>query len=84
MSARTGVSPAAPTADAEQAQPTCPCGTDRDSKFAVIGRDYTFLGILYLLWGGTAVPRKVTFSCVKCGAAFDSSTAPSVCRRYIA
>ena len=63
--------------------PRCKCGTDRDSKFCVIERQYGFFGILYLVWGGTAIPIKVTFRCVKCGAVFESTTRESVCRRYI-
>jgi hypothetical protein len=63
--------------------PHCKCGTDRDSKFSVCHRQYTFLGILYLMWGGTSVPSKVSFQCVKCGRTFDSSARESVCRRYI-
>lgn len=63
--------------------PTCKCGTDRDSKFSVCEREYGSLAILYLVWGGTAAPRKVTFRCVKCGKVFDSSTREAVCRRYI-
>ncbi len=61
----------------------CKCGTDRDSKFCIHDRDYNFLGVLYLLWGGTAVPSKVTFRCVKCGRAFDSTTREAECRHYI-
>lgn len=61
----------------------CSCGTDRDSKFAVAHLDYTFLGTLYLLWGGTSIPSKVTFRCVRCGETFDTATRPSVCRRYV-
>jgi hypothetical protein len=67
-----------------EALPHCPCGTDRTSRFSVARRDYAFLGLLYLLWGGTSVPRKITFQCVKCGRVFDTSTQPSVCRQYIA
>jgi hypothetical protein len=52
--------------------PHCACGTTRDSKYAVIERQYTTAGTLYLLWGGTAVPERVTFRCVKCAATFDS------------
>jgi len=63
--------------------PTCKCGTDRDSKFCVCEREYGALGILYLVWGGTSVPKKVTWRCVKCGKTFDSSTREAVCRRYI-
>ena len=63
--------------------PHCKCGTDRRSKFSVCHRQYGFLGILYLLWGGTSVPTKVSFQCVKCGAMFDSSTREAVCRQYI-
>lgn len=63
--------------------PACKCGTERDSKFAVCERQYGSLAILYLVWGGTAVPRKVSFRCVKCGKLFDSSTREAVCRQYI-
>ena len=63
--------------------PRCKCGTDRASKFSVCHREYSFLGILYLMWGGTSVPTKVSFQCVKCGRMFDSSTRESVCRKYI-
>jgi hypothetical protein len=63
--------------------PHCKCGTDRDSKFCVIERQYGFFGILYLVWGGTAIPTKVTFKCVKCGTLIDSTTSESECRRYI-
>jgi hypothetical protein len=65
------------------ALPRCKCGTDRNSKYAYTGREYSFFGTLYLLWGGTSVPTKVTFSCVKCGEAFDGSTSPRVCRKYV-
>ena len=63
--------------------PHCRCGTDRDSKYAYTGREYSFFGTLYLLWGGTSVPTKVTFTCVKCGEPFDGSTSPRVCRNYV-
>jgi len=77
--------PARPaTADDEAEElPKCPCGTDRDSRFAVRHREYGFLGTLYLLWGGTSVPTKVTFQCVKCGKTFDATTDPAECRQYI-
>ena len=65
------------------APPRCKCGTDRHSKFSYTGRDYSFFGTLYLLWGGTAVPTKVTFTCVKCGETFDRSASPRVCRNYV-
>ncbi len=63
--------------------PHCKCGTDRTSKYMVVHRDYSFVRILYLLWGGTSVPTKVSFQCVKCGDVFDSSTRESICRQYI-
>jgi hypothetical protein len=62
---------------------TCKCGTDADSKFCVRDREYGFLGTLYLLWGGTSVPNKVSFRCVKCGETFEVTTSPAECRRYI-
>ncbi len=68
--------------DDDEVLPHCKCGTDRRSKFSVVDREYTFLGTLYLLWGGTAIPTKVSFRCVKCGAMFDSSTSPRICREY--
>jgi hypothetical protein len=46
-------------------------------------REYGFFGTLYLLWGGTAVPSKVSFRCVKCGETFEVTTSPAECRRYI-
>jgi hypothetical protein len=63
--------------------PTCKCGTDADSKYCVRDREYGFLGTLYLLWGGTSVPNKVSFRCVKCGETFEVTTQPSECRLYI-
>jgi hypothetical protein len=51
--------------------PSCRCGTTRESKFAVGEREYSLTGTFYLLWGGTAVPTKVTFRCVKCNRNFD-------------
>lgn len=70
-------------ADDDEELPRCKCGTDRDSKFAFIRREYSFFGTLYLLWGGTSIPTRVEFMCVKCGETFDSSTSPSFCRNYI-
>jgi hypothetical protein len=71
------------TAPVTQAPRQCKCGTTRSSKFAVKEREYGFFGVLYLLWGGTSVPTKVSFRCVKCGATFDSTTREAECRRYI-
>ena len=68
-------------ADAEDL-PCCKCGTDRRSKFTVVDRDYTFMGMLYLLWGGTSVPSKVSFRCVKCGATFEATTVRRICREH--
>jgi hypothetical protein len=67
----------------EEAVPTCKCGTDADSKFCVRDREYGFFGTLYLLWGGTSVPSKVSFRCVKCGETFEVTTRAVECRRYI-
>lgn len=70
-------------APAAQSPRQCKCGTTRNTKFCVNERQYGFWGILYLLWGGTAVPTKVSFRCVKCGSLFDSTTREAECRRYI-
>ena len=79
------VAPAETAADdqAEEPLPSCGCGTDRLSKFSVRDRQYSFLGTLYLLWGGTSIPSKVSFRCVKCGKTFDATTDPSECRQYV-
>jgi hypothetical protein len=69
--------------DDEETLPHCKCGTDRRSKFSVAHRNYTFLGLLYLLWGGTSVPSKVSFRCVKCGSLFETTTVRRVCREHI-
>jgi hypothetical protein len=63
--------------------PACRCGTNAESRFCVAGREYSFVRLLYLLWGGTSIPTKVSFRCVKCGEVFETSTSPSVCRRYV-
>jgi hypothetical protein len=64
--------------------PTCRCGTHRESKFASGEREYSLMGTLYLLWGGTAIPTTVSFRCVKCGIVFDRvSGSPSTMREYI-
>jgi hypothetical protein len=59
---------------AEGADPSCACGTTRSSRGAIPERDYSTLGTVYLLWGGTARPTKVTFRCVYCGEVFDECT----------
>jgi hypothetical protein len=51
--------------------PTCSCGTDRTRREATPEREYTVLGALYVLWGGTSVPSRVNFRCVHCGVVFD-------------
>jgi len=63
--------------------PQCKCGTTRRSKYSVANRDYSFVGLLYLLWGGTAIPTKVSFRCVKCGALIESSTSRRVCEEHV-
>ncbi len=77
--------PPVPYRDDEEVEalPTCKCGTDSESKFCVKDREYSFLRTLYLLWGGTSVPTKVSFRCVKCGETFEVTTSPAVCRKYI-
>jgi hypothetical protein len=72
----------APSA-AEEELPHCKCGTTRDDKHAVAERDYTMFGELYLMWGGTSIPKRVTFKCVLCGQPFEQTTSPSMCRKYI-
>jgi hypothetical protein len=52
--------------------PTCRCGTNRTQPEATPERDYSFLGTVYALWGGTSIPSKVRFRCVHCGEVFDS------------
>jgi|HubBroStandDraft_2_1064218.scaffolds.fasta_scaffold466485_1 hypothetical protein len=75
---------AAPVEDElDEPLPTCRCGTDRDSKFCLRDNEYSFVRTLYLLWGGTSIPIKVSFRCVKCGKTFDSTTDPAECRLYV-
>ncbi len=69
--------------DTEEALSSCRCGTNRESKYSVVHREYSFLGTLYLLWGGTSIPSKVSFGCVKCGAIFESTVRPAVCREHV-
>jgi hypothetical protein len=63
--------------------PTCKCGTDRTRREATPERDYTFLGTLYALWGGTAIPSRVSFRCVHCGVEFDACSDVATRRAYI-
>ena len=44
----------------ESPLPTCKCGTNRTHRAATPERQYTFMGTLYALWGGTSVPSVVS------------------------
>lgn len=57
----------------------CACGTTRNDKFAVAETEHTILGNLYTIWGGTSIPIRVNFRCIKCDTLFDSSTNKKVC-----
>jgi hypothetical protein len=63
--------------------PTCKCGTDRTRREATPEREYTFMGTLYALWGGTAIPSRVNFRCVHCGVVFDGRSDTATRRAFI-
>ena len=63
--------------------PRCKCGTDRTRREATPEREYTFLGTLYALWGGTSVPSRVNFRCVHCGVVFDGCSDTPTRRAFI-
>lgn len=63
--------------------PTCRCGTDRTQREPTPEREYTLVGTLYVLWGGTSVPSKVSFRCVRCGEVFDVCTDAATRRAFI-
>lgn len=63
--------------------PTCRCGTDRTQREATPERDYSLAGACYILWGGTAIPIRVDFRCVKCGEVFDSRSDMATRRAFI-
>lgn len=67
----------------DDALPTCRCGTDRTRREATPERDYSFLGAVYALWGGTSIPSKVSFRCVLCGEVFDSCSDAATRRAHI-
>jgi hypothetical protein len=67
----------------ENALPTCKCGTNRTHRAATPERQYTFMGTLYALWGGTSVPSLVEFRCVHCGVVFDACSDVATRRAYI-
>jgi hypothetical protein len=67
----------------ESALPTCKCGTNRTHRAATPERQYTFMGTLYALWGGTSVPSLVEFRCVHCGVVFDACSDAATRRAYI-
>jgi hypothetical protein len=64
----------------ETALPTCKCGTNRTHRAATPERQYTFMGTLYALWGGTSVPSLVEF---RCGVIFDACSDVATRRAYI-
>jgi hypothetical protein len=78
MASQSGESP-----ESIEDLPTCRCGTDRTSREASPEREYTFKGTLYALWGGTPVPERVSFRCVRCGEVFDSCRDLETRRAYI-
>jgi hypothetical protein len=65
------------------ALPTCKCGTNRTQRAATPERQYTFMGTLYALWGGTSVPSRVDFRCVHCGVVFDGCSDTATRRAHI-
>jgi hypothetical protein len=67
----------------ESALPSCKCGTNRTHRAATPERQYTFMGTLYALWGGTSVPSLVEFRCVHCGVIFDACSDVATRRAYI-
>ena len=74
---------AASVASASSDLPKCKCGTDRTRREATPEREYSFLGTLYALWGGTSVPSCVNFRCVLCGDVFDARHDVATRRAYI-
>jgi hypothetical protein len=50
---------------------------------AVTESDYTTLGALYALWGGTPIPKKVSFKCVVCAEIFDETTELAEIRQFV-
>jgi hypothetical protein len=67
----------------ERPLPTCKCGTNRTHRAATPERQYTFMGTLYALWGGTSVPSVVEFRCVHCGVVFDACSDTATRRAFI-
>ncbi|MEM4271007.1 MAG: hypothetical protein QXO70_02835 [Candidatus Pacearchaeota archaeon] len=49
----------------------CKCGTTRNSPDAVPVFEYSFGGMIKLLFGLTATPKYYKFQCKKCGEFFD-------------
>jgi hypothetical protein len=75
----------APAASGDESKPLrrCKCGTSRLDPHAAPQREYSMLGAMYLLWGGTCVPSRVNFCCVLCGETFDAVTDRSDCYQYV-
>jgi hypothetical protein len=71
------------SASAPATLPRCRCGNDRHSRESSPEREYSLGGAAYLLWGGTSIPRRVNFRCVRCQRVFDSVTAREACRKYV-
>jgi hypothetical protein len=69
--------------DPTKTLPTCKCGTDRTCRAATPEREYTILGTLYALWGGTSIPSVVQFRCVHCQVVFDRRADQATRRAFI-
>jgi hypothetical protein len=67
----------------DDALPTCKCGTNRTHRAATPEREYSLLGALYALWGGTSIPTLVRFRCVHCGVTFDETRDRGDMRAFI-
>lgn len=61
----------------------CKCGNDRKSPLVKAEASYSAAGWLALVFGASAVPKKVVFRCSKCGEAFDETTDPVELKTHV-
>ncbi len=60
----------------------CQCGHDRSNPSVQPVRRYSLWGMMGLIMGYTALPKRIDVICARCGAVFDSITNKMTLERF--
>ena len=63
-------------------RPTCSCGHDRYHHHIRAELTQGTVGWLALFNGLSATPKRIVFSCARCGETFETTTDPVVLKQY--